>query len=196
MSLERAPEKRELRRKLRALFKTMTDAEVGDASSRACALLRQQSVWKAARAVFFYAAMPGEINLSPLLEEGLRAGKIIALPRFMAETGDYAAFQIRDAARDCAPGAFGITEPTAQCASFPLKRLDLALVPGVGFDLAGRRLGRGRGFYDRLLAQFSGIKCGVAFDGQLVERIPEERHDMRMNCILTPTRWLEIPGQV
>ncbi|MGD0813421.1 MAG: 5-formyltetrahydrofolate cyclo-ligase [Verrucomicrobiota bacterium] len=196
MSLERAPEKRELRRKLRALFKTMTDAEVGDASSRACALLRQQSVWKAARAVFFYAAMPGEINLSPLLEEGLRAGKIIALPRFMAETGDYAAFQIRDAALDCARGAFGITEPTAQCASFPLMRLDLALVPGVGFDLAGRRLGRGRGFYDRLLAQFSGIKCGVAFDGQLVERIPEERHDMRMNCILTPTRWLEIPGQV
>ena len=132
--MERAPEKRELRRKLRALFKTMTDAEVGDASSRACALLRQQSVWKAARAVFFYAAMPGEINLSPLLEEGLRAGKIIALPRFMAETGDYAAFQIRDAALDCARGAFGITEPTAQCASFPLSKVSPCIPSGPGWQ--------------------------------------------------------------
>jgi 5-formyltetrahydrofolate cyclo-ligase len=68
----------------------------------------------------------------------------------------------------------------------------LVLAPGVGFDAAGGRLGRGRGFYDRLLAHISGIKCGVAFDPQLVERIPMERHDARMNCILTPTRWLEI----
>jgi 5-formyltetrahydrofolate cyclo-ligase len=147
---------------------------------------------KRARAVLFYAAIAGEIDLSPVLEEGLRAGKAISLPRFVRETGAYDAFQIRDAAGDCAPGKLGISEPTAQCARFPLKRLDLVLVPGVGFDVAGCRLGRGQGFYDRLLAQISGIKCGVAFDQQLVERVPRERHDVRMNCILTPTRWLEV----
>jgi 5-formyltetrahydrofolate cyclo-ligase len=192
MSLEPAPDKREFRLKLRALLKTLPDAERSAASLRACALLRLQPVWKSARAVLFYAPLAGEIDLSPLINEGLREGKAIALPRFMAETGAYGAFQIRDAAGDCAPGKFGISEPTARCASFPPKRLDLALAPGVGFDAAGHRLGRGRGFYDRLLAQISGIKCGVAFDQQLVERIPVERHDARMNCILTPTRWLEI----
>jgi 5-formyltetrahydrofolate cyclo-ligase len=192
MSLEPAPDKRELRQKLRAVLKTMPEAKGSAVSLCACDLLRQQSAWKSARAVLFYAPLAGEIDLSALLEEGLRAGKTIALPRFIKETGAYDAFQIRDAAGDCAPGKFGISEPMAHCATFPLKRLDLLLVPGVGFDVTGHRLGRGQGFYDRLLAQISGIKCGVAFDQQLVERIPGERHDVRMNCILTPTRWLEI----
>ena len=192
MSSEPALDKRELRQKLRALLKALPDTEGSAASLRARALLRQQSVWKSARAVLFYAPLAGEIDLSAMLEEGLRAGKAIALPRFMRETGAYDAFQIRDAAGDCAPGKFGISEPTAQCARFSLKHLDLVLAPGVGFDVTGGRLGRGQGFYDRLLAQISGIKCGVAFDQQIVERIPGEKHDVRMNCILTPTRWLEI----
>src|ERR1022692_91805 len=146
MSLEPALEKRELRLKLRALLKRLPDTESSAASLGACALLRQQAVWKSARAVLFYAPLAGEIDLIPMLHEGLRAGKAIALPRFVRETGAYLAFQIRDAAADCAPGKFGISEPTAQCAPFPLKGLDLALAPGVGFDVAGRRLGRGQGF--------------------------------------------------
>jgi 5-formyltetrahydrofolate cyclo-ligase len=192
MSPEPALDKRELRQKLRAVLKALPGAEAGAASSRACALLRQQSVWKSARSVLFYAPLAGEIDLSPMMEEGLRAGKSIALPRFDKETGAYEAFQIRNRAGDCAPGKFGIAEPTGQCARFPVKQLDLVLAPGVGFDATGVRLGRGQGFYDRLLAQISGIKCGVAFDQQMVERIPGERHDVRMNFILTPTRWLEV----
>jgi 5-formyltetrahydrofolate cyclo-ligase len=192
MNSEPALEKRELRQKLRAFLKTLPDTEGRAASLRACALLRQQSVWKSACAVLFYAPLAGEIDLFPMLEEGLRAGKAIALPRFIRETGAYDAFQIRDAAGDCAPGKFGISEPTAQCAPFPLKRLDLVLAPGVGFDVTGLRLGRGQGFYDRLLARIHGIKCGVAFDQQIVELIPGEKHDVRMNCILTPTHWLKI----
>jgi 5-formyltetrahydrofolate cyclo-ligase len=192
MSLQPGPDKRELRRKLRAFLKTMPEAESRMASLQACDLLRQQPLWKTAQAVLFYAAMPGEIDLSPLLEEGLKMGKVVALPQFIEETGVYDAVQITDLGGDCAPGKFGIHEPGGHCARFSLKRLDLALVPGVGFDASGRRLGRGRGFYDRLLAQVSGVKCGVAFDPQLVEKIPAERHDAHMNCILTPTRWLKI----
>jgi len=192
MNSESALEKRELRQKIRALLKTLPDAERRAASSRACVLLRRQPVWQSAGAVLFYAPLAGEIDLSPMLEEGLGAGKAIALPRFINETGAYDAFEIRAAAGDCARGKFGISEPTAQCARFPLKRLDLVLAPGVGFDVTGCRLGRGQGFYDRLLARISGIKCGVAFDQQIVGQIPGEKHDVRMNCILTPTRWLEI----
>jgi len=192
MSLEPVFDKHELRRKLRGVLKTLHDAETTAASWRAQAVLREQSVWKNARAVLFYAPLAGEIDLSPMLEDGLGAGKVIALPRFASETGAYEACRIRGAAGDCAPGKFGISEPTTQCAPFPLKQLDLVLVPGLGFDSAGHRLGRGQGFYDRLLGQIGGIKCGVAFDQQIVERIPGEKHDVRMNCILTPTRWLEI----
>jgi 5-formyltetrahydrofolate cyclo-ligase len=192
MSPESALDKGGLRQKLRALLKALPGSARKEASLRAGALLRQQPVWKSARAVLFYAPLAGEIDLSAMLEEGLRAGKAIALPRFMRETGAYDAFQIHDAAIDCAPGKFGISEPKAHCAHFPLKHLDLVLAPGVGFDATGHRLGRGQGFYDRLLVQISGIKCGVAFDQQIVGRIPGEKHDVRMNYILTPTRWLEI----
>ena len=74
----------------------------------------------------------------------------------------------------------------------PLNRLDFVLVPGIAFDLQGRRLGRGKGYYDRLLAEVRGKTCGVAFDEQIVDEIPVEPHDIHVNCILTPTRWIEL----
>jgi 5-formyltetrahydrofolate cyclo-ligase len=64
-------------------------------------------------------------------------------------------------------------------------KIDLALVPGVGFDLRGGRLGRGRGFYDQLLAGFGGLKCGVALNEQIASEIPTEAHDVRMDVVLT-----------
>jgi 5-formyltetrahydrofolate cyclo-ligase len=73
-----------------------------------------------------------------------------------------------------------------------LKRLDLVLVPGLAFDRHGRRLGRGRGYYDRLLAEVPGTSCGVAFDEQLVASDPVGPLDVPLNCILTPSHWIEI----
>lgn len=89
-------------------------------------------------------------------------------------------------------GQFGIREPKASCAEIPLERLGLILVPGVAFDLHGRRLGRGRGFYDRLLPEIRGVKCGVAFDEQMVDTVPAGRLDMRMDFVLTPTRCVKV----
>jgi 5-formyltetrahydrofolate cyclo-ligase len=186
--------KAELRRQLRLAIHGLPEAERRAASARARELLRRQAVWERARTVLFYAPLAGELDVSPLLEEALQAGKTVALPRFVAATGTYLPFQVSDPGRDCAPGRFGISEPAAHCPALELKRLDLVLAPGLGFDLSGRRLGRGRGFYDRLLAGIAGTKCGVAFDQQVVPQIPAERHDVNMNFILTPTRWLEIPA--
>jgi len=182
----------EWRRHLRLAVNALPAAERQAASARARDLLRRQEVWRRAGAVLFYAPMAGELDVSPLLEEALQTGKAVALPRFVEEMGTYFAFQISHPGRDCAPGRFGIAEPGAHCPRLELKRLDLALAPGLGFDLSGRRLGRGRGFYDRLLAGIAGAKCGVAYDQQVVAHIPAERHDVNMNFILTPTRWLEI----
>ena len=72
-----------------------------------------------------------------------------------------------------------------------LNRLDLALVPGLGFDARGHRLGRGKGHYDRLLAGFTGMKIGVAFDFQIVTEVPREPHDIALDAVVTPTRWLQ-----
>jgi 5-formyltetrahydrofolate cyclo-ligase len=191
MSLESISEKAEWRRRFRAGLKGLSQAERDEASARARDLLRRQEAWQRAQAILFYAPRAGELDLAPLLEEALQAGKAVALPRFVSETGAYQAFEISDYKTDCAPGKFGIPEPGGHCRPMSLKRLDLALAPGLGFDVSGRRLGRGQGYYDRLLAGMAGAKCGVAFDQQVVGHIPAQRHDVSMNFILTPTRWLE-----
>ncbi|HEX4122833.1 MAG TPA: 5-formyltetrahydrofolate cyclo-ligase [Verrucomicrobiae bacterium] len=184
--------KTELRRELRLSVKSHSEAQRSAASAEAGARLEEQSIWKEARSVLFYAAISGELDLSRLMESALGLGKIVLLPRFDAGTGTYEAVRVSHIQGDCAPGKYGIAEPGAHCGAYPLKSLDLALAPGLGFDLAGHRLGRGQGFYDRLLAQIAGAKCGVAYDAQIMGEIPAEGHDIHMNFILTPTRWLEI----
>jgi 5-formyltetrahydrofolate cyclo-ligase len=190
------PDKSGWRKCLRAGLQAFSQEQRDEASARARDLLRRQMAWQRARAILFYAALPGELDLAPLVSEARQAGKAAALPRFVKETNSYQPFEVSDLARDCVPGKFGIAEPADHCPPMPLNRLDLVLAPGIGFDLSGRRLGRGRGFYDRLLVGIAGAKCGVAFDLQVVARIPAERHDVTMNFILTPTRWLELSRQI
>jgi 5-formyltetrahydrofolate cyclo-ligase len=192
MSLEFNAEKAHWRRRFRTFLKDVSSAKREEASTRARDLLRQQAAWQRAQAILFYAPTKEELDLAPLLEEALRAGKAVALPGYFSETGTYQAVEISDYQANCAPGKFGILEPRGYCRAVPLKRLDLVLAPGLGFDVSGRRLGRGQGYYDRLLAGIAGAKCGVAFDEQVVGQLPAREHDISMNFILTPTRWLEV----
>lgn len=186
--------KNTLRQELRRRLQTLSPAERERHSIQACALLKQQPIWRDAKSILFYAPLPGELNIWPLLADALAANKEVILPQFNSSTGQYTGCRITHLENDLSPGRFGIREPKSHCSEISLNRLDLALVPGVGFDLMGRRLGRGKGFYDRLLAQISGIKCGIAFDEQIVGNIPVEPHDVHLNCILTPTRWHEVKG--
>ena len=184
-------QKSALRRQVQVLLKNQTAAERVAASTRAIALLKQQRIWKNARAVLFYGPLPEELDIWPLAGEALAGGKAVALPRFDSTSGAYVTCQVQNLAEDLREGRFDIREPKAYCPKTVLNELDLALVPGVAFDLQGRRLGRGKGYYDRLLAAMRGTTCGIAFDQQILGEIPAEPHDLIVNCILTPTRWIE-----
>ena len=133
--------------------------------------------------------MPKELDVWPLLDQAIRAGKRVYLPRFVKERNCYEASEILDLTRDLKPGNLGIREPNERCMLLRSGRVDLILVPGLAFDLEGHRLGRGKGYYDRLLAKLEGTTCGVAFDEQMMQQIPVEAHDVRLNFIITPTRW-------
>ena len=154
--------------------------------------LKESAIWKNAGSVLLFAPLPDEPDVWPLLEDPLAGGKIAALPRFDPASHGYVAGRVKNLRRDIVAGQFGIREPGAHCVEIPLNRLDLVLVPGVGVDLQGRRLGRGRGFYDRLLADVDGIKCGIAFDEQMANEVPAGPSDVRLNFILKPTRCVEI----
>lgn len=165
------------------------------ASAQICERLRQQSIWHQARSVFFFAPMSEEPDIWPLLSEALRLGKAIALPRYSREGDVYLPCRVSDLDRDVRTGYYGIREPTPGCPAFDPNLLDLTLVPGVGFGINGGRLGRGKGYYDRLLARIQGWRCGVAFDWQVVPEIPMEPHDMCLDYIVTPTRWHSVSAR-
>ena len=180
-----------LREQIRARLKNIPATVRVTISAQICQRLRENEVWSKACSVLFFAPMASEPDVWPLLAEALQTGKLVALPRFDPEKKNYAACEIRNLAEDLVSGKFGIREPHNSCPTLPLNRLDLILVPGVAFDLHGRRLGRGKGFYDQLLADVRGTTCGMAFDEQIVADIPMEPHDIPLNCILTPTRWIK-----
>jgi 5-formyltetrahydrofolate cyclo-ligase len=184
-----APNKTALRLQVREALRIITPQARTDASRELCALLSLQPIWSRAASVLCFAPLTDEPDITCVIDDALHANKTVALPRFDSAAGHYSAAQIT-ARSQLVPGQFGALEPAAGCPAIPLNQLDLVLVPGVAFDFAGRRLGRGKGFYDRLLAEVRGHKCGVAFDEQIVAQLPEEPHDVRVDSILTPSRWL------
>jgi 5-formyltetrahydrofolate cyclo-ligase len=183
-----------LREQIRARLKTIPSEERASASTQLCARLQAQSVWRASKSVLLFSPLADEPDITPLISAALAVGKTVCFLRHLPGQNDYEARVVMDVSRDLERGAFGVREPVSRCPGWPLNRLDLTLVPGVGFTLDGWRLGRGKGFYDRLLARVSGVKCGVAFDWQIVPEMSVEPHDVRLDCILTPSRWLEVCG--
>jgi|SRR5437588_7358488 len=191
MSATIPQQKGALRKEVLERLKRLDRTQRLTASEQACALLEQQQIWRNSRSVLLYGPMAGELDVWPLLGKALAAGKVAALPRFTPETGRYVACAITNPAAEVKPGYLGIREPLENCPEVSLNRLDLVLVPGVAFDLHGRRLGRGKGFYDQILAAVRGTTCGVAFEEQLVRQVPVEPHDALLNCLLTPARWVQ-----
>lgn len=192
MKGELTSQKGRVRAAIRARVAAMTPEQRAHKSSSARALLTEQKVWHEAVTVLFYAPLRDELDIWPLALEGLKAGKRIALPRFDSASGTYLPALIRDPHRDIVIGKLGIREPRPDCEPAAGTAIDLVLVPGVAFDLQGHRLGRGKGYYDRLLRVIGGVKCGVAYDEQLVPHLPVEPHDYRLDCIVTPTRWITV----
>lgn len=184
-----------LRRELRRAVGNMSVEERAAASRRLCERLRRLALWEHAELVLFYHPLPDEPDLWPLALEKLGQGRSVALLGFRAEAGGYVPCEVRRLETDLRPGRYGVQEPGNHCPEVDTKRLDLTLVPGIGFTLGGDRLGRGKGHYDRILPRIPGFKCGVAFDCQLTSALPVEPHDTRLNGILTPTHWQSLAGQ-
>jgi len=178
--------KAELRRKIRGTLEKISPAVRAVESISLCERLKTQI--PSAHTILFFAPLPDELDIWPVLKWSLALGTNCALPFFDAEKKIYGARQLNTLATDIVVGKFGVREPAASCAEIALNRFDLVLVPGIAFDLSGHRLGRGQGFYDRILSEASGIKCGLAYDFQLLNTVPTEPHDGKVDFIFTPSR--------
>lgn len=137
--------------------------------------------FRAARTVAVFAALPDEPATDEVLARWASTRRVV-LPRV---EGDAMRFYA------CRPdalvfGAFGILEPQGE-RPCPAGEIDLGVCPGVAFTADGRRLGRGRGYYDRYLGDpaFRGFRVGVCYAHQLVDDLPVEPHDVRMDRVIT-----------
>jgi 5-formyltetrahydrofolate cyclo-ligase len=160
------------------------------ASARIADQLRDLDVFRDAGTVALYKATPGEVDLELLFAACRDAGKRICIPFFLEKENIYALTEITAETR-FKPGRFGIEEPLCPALA-AVSGIDLMIVPGVAFDPSGNRLGRGGGYYDRLLSGFSGISAAAAFDFQIYPQIPYDHHDIRVDLIATETKVMKV----
>lgn len=160
----------------------MSPAAVDAASESIRQSIRTLPRWQDARVVAAYAALPVEPDLRPLEWVG---EKTVLLPRV---DGEDLVFHAVGQANLLRPGAFGVMEPDpAKCPPVDPREAEMIFVPGLAFAADGQRLGRGRGFYDRLLAVLPPhiLRVGVCFRAQIVTRIPREPHDEDVDLVLS-----------
>ncbi len=149
--------------------------------------------FRAAQTVLLFASYSSEVNTWPLIRQALDAGKTVALPRVEEHRWALSIRRVRDLGEDLQPSQWGIMEPKQHCRLVELDKLDFVLVPGVAFDEQGRRLGYGGGFYDNLLRSLppgddGPVLVAIAFEMQVVARVPGDRSDVPIPLIVTEQR--------
>lgn len=178
--------KKALRDQLREALSCVPPAQLHERSHRACALLADTPEYRQAEIMMIFLSLPTEIDTTPLVLRAWRDSKRVLVPRVSFKQRRIIPIEIDSLSDDLLESPLGIREP-AQGIPFPLENIDLVIVPGLGFDHVGNRIGRGRGFYDRFLAHegWEGISCGFAFESQVVDQVPIADHDMQVDILVT-----------
>lgn len=172
--------KKELRRQV-ALLKTRHSSSTTRQSAEILAALEAHPAFRAATTVLLYHSLKDEVDTHEFIRKWSREKRIL-LP---VVVGDDLELRLYTGPEDLKPGAYGIEEPTGELFT-DYADIDFIAVPGVAFDRNGNRLGRGKGYYDRLLPRIpSAYKAGICFPFQLVEKVPAEPFDIRMDEIIT-----------
>lgn len=173
--------KQQIRADLKEKRNALTKQQREEYSRKICESLRSYIQVEEPNVIYFYYPLGSEVNLLPLAETFLAEGRKIAFPR---THGDTMEFYPVTSLSDFTEGAFHIMEPVGNVSLIELE--PLVLVPGLGFDKNGNRMGYGKGFYDRYFARFPACrKIGAAYGIQIVEKIPVDNYDISMNLVVT-----------
>ena len=177
--------KEEIRKRVLKLRASVGAKERSAAEQKIRERLFEASFYREAESLYCYVSFRDEADTSGIIENSLRMGKKVAVPRVAGKRE--MEFYFISGMNDLHPGAWDIPEPGEECAMAP--RPDehtLVLLPGVAFDRTGNRIGYGGGYYDAYLA--GNTKCrkaATAFSLQCMEKIPSEEHDVRTEFIIT-----------
>jgi len=167
--------KRKLRESLKK--KRLLHKKAAEHSLQIRDILYSLPEYQKAKNILFYMSIKNEVHTDDMID----FHKKIALPVTVGDNLIISEFQSFD---NLTPGAYAVKEPKEIVPIDPAE-IDLAIIPGIGFDQAGARLGYGKGYYDKLLPGLKAPKIGLAYSIQMVKNIPVEPHDIHMDKIIT-----------
>ncbi len=179
-------EKKKLREELLIIRNEISEKERETVERSIISRLLSLTSYRFAETLLLYYPIKGEINLLPLAEAALKAGKRLAFPLCDSESSTMTYHLVSDISQ-LKPGAYGIPEPSPDLPIYepsPDKH-DLMIIPAVCFDRKGYRIGYGKGYYDRYLTSFGGNAVGVCFEKLVMSSIPRGRYDKRAALIVT-----------
>lgn len=174
--------KQELRQHIRTQKSQFTDEELVGLSRPIIERLLAHPAIVCAGTILMYHSLPDEVFTHEAINRLVSDGKHVLLPRVI--DGENIELRIYKTPDDLRRGAFGIMEPSGTLFR-DYAAIDVAVIPGMSFDSSCNRLGRGKGYYDRFLAQTPDVfKVGVCFDFQKLPIIPASEHDIRMDVVI------------
>ncbi|MBU4285646.1 MAG: 5-formyltetrahydrofolate cyclo-ligase [Kiritimatiellae bacterium] len=178
--------KESIRTNMRARRVALTPLGIRQASARIQRVVMKLPEWAAARRVCVYLALPTEAQTWALLAACWKTGKQVLVPAYRKKVLRYDLARLRpdDPVK---AGHWGVPEPTRPRWATPT-RVDLVVIPGLAFDRIGGRVGHGLGYYDRLLAGTAlqqAFKVGLALECQMIERVPMNARDIRLDAVVT-----------
>ena len=184
---------RSVRQNLRLQRRTLDEYKQAHKSQRAVQQLGRNRVFRSAQHVACYLPNDGELDITPLIDQAWAMGKTVYLPVLSSLHHNHLHFLPYKPDDELVRNRFGIPEPVIRSRRMVnLKRLDLVLMPLVGFDSRGNRLGMGGGFYDRSFAFLRRRQCwfkpsllGVAYDFQKVKTLKSNAWDVPLNGVAT-----------
>ncbi|MDD5997341.1 MAG: DNA primase [Bacteroidales bacterium] len=172
------PTKAELRKLVKTRIKNMTEEEKKKESEDVMMKLENTQQFKSAKTILLFHSLPDEVCTHELIEKYASKKKIL-LPVIDGEK-----WHIREYKGDLKTGEYNIQEPTGGN-YYDYGSIDLVVVPGVCFDKDKGRVGRGKGYYDRILNEIKAFKIGICFDCQLLSKVPAEEWDVKMDQVMT-----------
>lgn len=178
--------KRDLRQRIRGMLAALPQDVVSARSGAIAESLAALPEYHGADEIMIYLPLPGEVDTQPIALRAWSDAKRVFAPRVAWDQRRMIPIEIASLYGDFETDDYGVRSPIHGPPA-PIADIDLVVVPGLGFDGRGNRLGRGRGFYDRFLAhpEFQGVTCAVAFEEQFVEEIPTAPNDIAVQILVT-----------
>ncbi len=191
--MERASSKKEMREKL---LRFREDLSVSDCHEKSRALAKQLRVspeYIAAHTIHFYLSNAVEVQTDEMILDALRLKKRVIVPVVHPEDRSLSFSELSSLdPGQMQTGPFGIRQPfPSGIKEITLHEIDLWIVPGLGFDVQGNRIGYGGGYYDRVLAEVKVKIIGLAFECQVLTTVPVDEYDRSVHKIITERRTIE-----